>query len=108
MVHASIGVSPQPDAGLPSRRKAEANASAGAWFGEPDLAAVRLDDRAGNRQSESGAAARPGGVGAGAVKRLEHALALFRRDPVARVGDLNLDPVGDRLGRITTLPSAGV
>ena len=74
---------------------------------EPDAAAVGLDDRARDRQAEAGAVLAAGGVAA--VEGLEDALALARRDPLAVVGDLDLDPAaGRRVARTVTLPSAGV
>src|SRR6202042_3925126 len=68
--------------------KAEPDPRAGSGVGEPDATAVSFDDRARDREPEAGARARAGGVGAAAVERREHVLALLGADPVAGVGDL--------------------
>ena len=60
--------------GTLKRTRVPAGASA-----QPDPAAVGLDDRAGDRQAEPGAAARARRVGPAAVERLEHLLALVGR-----------------------------
>ena len=63
---------------------------------EPDLAPVGLDDRPGDRQAEAGAVLAAGGVAA--VEGLEDALAVAGRDPLAVVGDLDLDAVAGAAG----------
>src|SRR6201999_2817915 len=68
----------------------KADAGAGIRVFEPDAAAVGLDDRAGDRQAETGAVTVAGRVAA--VEGVEDALVLARRDALAGVGDLDLDP----------------
>ena len=59
-------------------RQREAHARAARRVGQPDPPAVRLDDRAGDREAEPGARARARGLAAAAVERLEHARAVVR------------------------------
>ena len=61
---------------------------------EPDPAAVGFDDRAGDRQAEAGAVLAARRVAA--VEGLEDALAVAGGDPLAVVGDLDLDPAAGR------------
>src|SRR5687767_15297342 len=61
---------------------------------EPDAAAVRLDDGPRDGQPEAGAVGAPRGLAAAAVEGLEDALEVGLADPVAGVGDLDLDRVG--------------
>ncbi len=65
---------------------------------EPDPAAVGFDDRPRDRQAETGAVLAAGSVAA--VEGLEDTLAVARRDPLAVVGDLDLDPAGRRTARV--------
>ena len=64
---------------------------------EPDLAAVGFDDRPRDRQAEAGTLLAAGGVAA--VESLEDPLAVARRDPLAVIGDLDLDPAGGGAAR---------
>ena len=64
---------------------------------EPDPPPVGLDDRTRDRQAEAGAVLAAGGIAA--VEGLEDPLAVLGRDPLAVVGDLDLDPVTGRCGR---------
>ena len=52
---------------------------------------MALDDRAGDGEAEAGAVGVAGGVLAAAEEGVEDALALRGGDPVAGVGDLDLD-----------------
>src|SRR4051794_39734306 len=77
-------------------RKPEADPRADGRVLEPDPAAVRLDDRAGDREAEAGAAVAPRRVGA--VEGVEDALAVLGGEAVPGVGDLDFDRAGHRLG----------
>src|SRR4051794_24336988 len=55
---------------------------------DPDAAAVRLDDGAGDGEPQPGAADRPRGIVAAAVEAVEHARRVVDRDAGAGVGDL--------------------
>ena len=64
---------------------------------DPDLAAVGLDEPAHDREAEAGAAV-AGGLGAGAVERLEDPLALGLRDAGAAVDEAQQDAPADVAG----------
>ena len=66
----------------------------GGAAGDLGAAAVRLGDRAHDRQAEPGAAAGAGLVAAG--EALERAPGQLRREARALVGDLELDRAGRR------------
>src|SRR5258708_558153 len=59
---------------------------------------MRLDDRASDRQAETGRAVRARGAGAALDERLEDPHAVFRRDSLAAVGNLELDLARPGLG----------
>src|ERR687898_1642064 len=78
--------------------QAEPHARPAPRVGEPDLAAVRLHDRATDGQAEPGAVAGgAGGAGAAAVEGLERPLAVFGRESLAGVRDLDFDRHAVRL-----------
>src|SRR6516225_9851042 len=80
------GSRPRPVASSLGRgREREADAGADRGVGQPDPSAVRLDDRARDREPESGPRMRARGVRAAAIERGEHALALVGADAVAGV-----------------------
>ena len=79
------------------RSQGEVDPGSGSARLEPDLAAVGFDDRAGDGEAEAGAVLAAGGVAA--VEGLEDALAVAGRDPLAVVGDLDLDARRRRCGR---------
>jgi len=60
---------------------------------DPNAALVGLGDRAHDGQAESGAAARSGATGVGAVEALEHALAFVRGYSRPVIGHDEADPV---------------
>ena len=86
----------------------EADTRAGGRALEPDVPAVRFDDRARDREAEAGALAGSRGVVAAPIEGLEQARAIGGVDAVAGVGDLDLTSSPLRSARTVTDPSAGV
>src|SRR5262245_1057939 len=71
----------------PGRRQADAQVRARVLAGHDlDGAAMRLDELAHHRQPDAGALERPALGRAAGVERIEHLVALLRRDPGAGVG----------------------